>query len=63
MIMIEIVSGKYSYTYILRKEDKQVRYTITHKDYFKLGSMCDVDLYIKDLLEKEMKKLMNYDNV
>jgi hypothetical protein len=61
--MIEIVSGKYSYTYILRKEDKQVRYSITHKRYFELGSMCDIDLYIKDLLEREMKKLMNYDNV
>ena len=59
--MVEIVSGKYGYTYILRKEDKQVRYEITYKDYFRLGSICDVDGYIKDLLKHEMKKLMNYD--
>ena len=59
--MVEIVSGKYGYTYILRKEDKQVRYEITYKNYFKLGSMYDVDEYIKDLLKHEMKKLMNYD--
>lgn len=61
--MIEIVSGEYSYTYILRKEDKQVRYSITYKDYYTLGNMCDIDSYIKNLLKREMKKLMNYDNV
>ena len=59
--MVEIVQGKYGYTYILRKEDKQVRHEITYRDYFRLGSMCDVDKYIKDLLKHEMKKLMNYD--
>ena len=59
--MVEIVQGKYGYTYILRNKDKQVRHEITYTDYFRLGSMCNVDEYIKDLLKHEMKKLMDYD--
>ena len=59
--MVEIVSGKYGYTYILRKEDKQVRYEITYKAYFDYGRIYNIDEYIKDYLKREMKKLMDYD--
>ena len=59
--IMEIVPSRYAYTYVLRNEDKQVRYTISYKEYFKYGSLCDIDMYIRDLLEREMKKLMNYE--
>ena len=59
--MMEIIPGKYSYTYILRDGDKQARYEITYKDYFILGSMCDVDQYIKTLLRREINKLKKYE--
>ena len=54
--MIKIIAGKYAYTYILKEGDSQVRYEITYKDYFRYGSMCNIDKYIKDLLEREMQK-------
>jgi hypothetical protein len=59
--MIKIIAGKYTYTYVLKEEDKQVRYEITYKDYFRYGSMCNIDKYIKDLLECEMNKLKKYE--
>ncbi len=59
--MIKIIAGKYAYTYILKEGDKQVRYGITYKDYFKYGSICNIDKYIKDLLEREMQKLKKYE--
>lgn len=59
--MIEIISGNKGYTYVLRKGDKQVRYEITYKTYFDYGRICDIDEHIKDLLKREMKKLMDYD--
>ena len=59
--MIKIIADKYAYTYILKEGDRQVRYEITYKDYFRYGSMCNIDKYIKDLLKGEINKLNKYE--
>jgi hypothetical protein len=61
--MMEIISGVYEYIYTLRNEDKIVTYAISFKSYFELSKYYDVDEHIKDLLEREMKKINDYDSI
>lgn len=63
MIMMEIISGVYEYIYTLRNEDKIVTYAISFKAYSELSKYYDVDKHIKDLLEREMKKINDYDSI
>jgi hypothetical protein len=54
---MEKIIKKSECTYILREGDKQVRHTISHKQYFALSRYYNVDKYIEDLLNREMDKL------
>ena len=63
MIMMEIISGVYEYIYTLWNEDKIFTYAISFKSYFELSKYYDVDKHIKDLLEREMKKINDYDSI
>ena len=57
--MIEKIAGQSAYTYILKERDKQVRYTMSYREYFVHGRFYNVDKYIEDLLRQEMDKLRN----